>query len=105
LLKRSPEQWLQLKKHKNNQSKCEDILIFFALAFLRLMYKQYYPFLTRLKMEILNTKEGDEMGCRKRGFCLLHVVGAAAIFLMGMRFAVRRMSLPIMAYRLFKMLR
>lgn len=40
----------------------------------------------------------------RTGFWLLHVIGAVAIFFLGMRFAVRRAPLSLMAYRFMKML-
>jgi len=36
------------------------------------------------------------------GFWLIHVLGAFFLLLFGMRLAVRRMPLPIIAYRLLK---
>lgn len=41
----------------------------------------------------------------KFGFWLLHVFGVLFLFWMGMRFAVRRVPLAIIAYRFLKMLR
>lgn len=38
------------------------------------------------------------------GFWLVHIIGVLAVFYMGMRFAVRRVPLPIMMYRIFRML-
>lgn len=38
------------------------------------------------------------------GFWLVHVIGAIFVFMAGMRFAVRRATLPFIAYRFFKML-
>ncbi len=41
----------------------------------------------------------------RTGFWLLHVIGAVAVFMLGMRFAVHRAPVSIMAYRLLRMLR
>jgi hypothetical protein len=41
----------------------------------------------------------------RTGFWLIHLIGAAAIFMLGMRFAVHRAPLSIMAYRFMRMLR
>lgn len=41
----------------------------------------------------------------RAGFWLVHTLGAAAVFMLGMRFAVRRAPLSIMAYRFLRMLR
>ena len=38
------------------------------------------------------------------GFWLVHLLGTALIFTLGMRFAVRRAPLSIMAYRFMRML-
>jgi hypothetical protein len=39
------------------------------------------------------------------GFWLVHILGTALIFMLGMRFAVRRAPLSIMAYRVMRMLK
>ncbi|MBP2662443.1 MAG: hypothetical protein H6Q71_391 [Firmicutes bacterium] len=39
------------------------------------------------------------------GFWLVHVLGGMFLVLIGMRMAVRRAPIPLIAYRLFKMLR
>ncbi|SDE18678.1 hypothetical protein [Sporomusa acidovorans] len=41
----------------------------------------------------------------RTGFWIVHVIGAFFLVLLGMRLAVRRAPLPIIAYRLLKMLR
>ncbi|MCE5285735.1 MAG: hypothetical protein LLG02_07800 [Pelosinus sp.] len=38
------------------------------------------------------------------GFWFVHIIGIVALFIMGMRFAVRRAPFPIMVYRFFRML-
>lgn len=40
----------------------------------------------------------------RTGFWFLHILGGALIFFMGMRFAVRRAPLSIMAYRFLRLL-
>lgn len=40
----------------------------------------------------------------RTGFWFLHVLGAVAIFFLGMRFAVRRAPLSLMAFRFLRML-
>lgn len=40
----------------------------------------------------------------RTGFWIIHAIGAAAIFFMGMRFAVRRIPLPLMTYRMVRRL-
>jgi len=40
----------------------------------------------------------------RAGFWAVHAIGAAALFLAGMRFAVRRAPLPIVAYRAMRSL-
>ena len=41
----------------------------------------------------------------RTGFWLLHVLGGLFLVLIGMRLAIRRAPIPLIAYRLFKMLR
>ncbi|MDF2570776.1 MAG: hypothetical protein K0R55_2380 [Sporomusa sp.] len=41
----------------------------------------------------------------RTGFWIVHFFGSLFLILLGMRLAVRRAPLPIMAYRLFKLLR
>lgn len=41
----------------------------------------------------------------RTGFWLVHIFGACFLLLLGMRLAVRRAPLPIIAYRLFRLLR
>ncbi|MDU2065876.1 MAG: hypothetical protein E6713_13710 [Sporomusaceae bacterium] len=41
----------------------------------------------------------------KSGFWLLHVVGSLFLVWLGMRFAMRRMPLAIIVYRLLRLLR
>lgn len=41
----------------------------------------------------------------RTGFWIVHAIGAFFLVLLGMRLAVRRAPLPIIAYRLLKMLR
>jgi hypothetical protein len=41
----------------------------------------------------------------RTGFWLVHVIGAVMLFALGMRFAVRRAPLSIMAYRFMRMLK
>jgi hypothetical protein len=38
------------------------------------------------------------------GFWFVHIIGIFALFIMGMRFAVRRAPIPIMLFRFFRML-
>lgn len=40
----------------------------------------------------------------RTGFWMMHVLGAMFLVLFGMRLAVRKASIPIIAYRLFKRL-
>ncbi|WP_371381476.1 hypothetical protein [Sporomusa aerivorans] len=41
----------------------------------------------------------------RTGFWIIHILGGLFLVLLGMRLAMRRMSLPFIAYRLFKILR
>ena len=41
----------------------------------------------------------------RTGFWIVHILGAVFLVLLGMRLAIRRMSLPLIAYRLYKILR
>jgi hypothetical protein len=41
----------------------------------------------------------------RTGFWLVHVIGAVMVFFLGMRFAMRRAPLSIMAYRFLRMLK
>lgn len=41
----------------------------------------------------------------RTGFWIVHILGGLFLVLLGMRMAVRRAPIPIIAYRLFKMLR
>lgn len=43
-------------------------------------------------------------GISRTGFWLLHIIVGAGLFLLGMRFAMRRAPLSIMAYRLLRVL-
>jgi hypothetical protein len=38
----------------------------------------------------------------RAGFWVLHAVGTAALFLMGMRFAVKKAPAPVLAYHLLR---
>lgn len=40
----------------------------------------------------------------RTGFWLIHILGGVLIFFMGMRFAVRRAPLSLMAYRFLRLL-
>lgn len=40
----------------------------------------------------------------RTGFWFIHVIGALMVFFIGMRFAVRRAPLPLIAYRVMRML-
>jgi len=40
----------------------------------------------------------------RTGFWFLHVIGAVAIFFLGMRYAAKRAPLSLMAYRFIRML-
>lgn len=40
----------------------------------------------------------------RTGFWLFHIIGGAALFIMGMRFAMRRAPLSFAAYRFLRML-
>ncbi|WP_371361559.1 hypothetical protein SRRS_29320 [Sporomusa rhizae] len=52
-----------------------------------------------------NLVDDTTMEFPRAGFWIVHVLGAMFLVSLGMRLAVRRMPLPIIAYRLFKMLR
>lgn len=52
-----------------------------------------------------NLVDDTTMEFPRTGFWIVHVLGAMFLVSLGMRLAVRRMPLPIIAYRLFKMLR
>ncbi len=67
---------------------------------------------------ILKAKEADTVGHHhdnwvddtmlefpRGGFWFIHVIGAVMVFFLGMRFAMRRAPLSIMAYRFLRMLR
>lgn len=41
----------------------------------------------------------------RTGFWIVHIMGSLFLVLLGMRLAVRRAPLPIIAYRILKMLR
>ena len=41
----------------------------------------------------------------RTGFWIVHILGGLFLVLLGMRMAVRRAPIPIIAYRLFKLLR
>ena len=45
--------------------------------------------------------------CRlsRTGFWIVHILGAIFLVLLGMRLAIKRMALPLIAYRLYKILR
>ncbi len=40
----------------------------------------------------------------RAGFWLIHVVGSTALFLLGMRFAIRKAPMSILAYRMIRRL-
>lgn len=41
----------------------------------------------------------------RTGFWIMHILGALFFLLLGMRLAIRRATVPVVAYRLFKLLR
>ncbi|HMM21917.1 MAG TPA: hypothetical protein PKA10_14455 [Selenomonadales bacterium] len=47
---------------------------------------------------------GTTLEFPRTGFWVVHVIGVALVFLLGMRFAVRRVPLSFAAYRLIRML-
>ncbi|WP_425057788.1 hypothetical protein SCACP_23280 [Sporomusa carbonis] len=49
--------------------------------------------------------DGTTFEFPRTGFWIIHVFGGLFLMLLGMRTAVRRAPLPIVAYRLLKMLR
>ena len=48
--------------------------------------------------------DGTALEFPRAGFWLVHIVGAFALFFLGMRFAVRRAPMSLIAYRVLKLL-
>lgn len=40
----------------------------------------------------------------RSGFWIIHLIGGLLLFILGMRFALSRASIPLLAYRLVRML-
>ncbi|MBP2649756.1 MAG: hypothetical protein H6Q74_581 [Firmicutes bacterium] len=51
-----------------------------------------------------NWVDGTTLKFPRAGFWGVHLIGAVVIFLLGMRFSVRRAPFPIIAYKILKML-
>jgi len=63
---------------------------------------------TIIKEEMkLNCQKGNwlddiTLDCPRFGFWIIHVIGYVLLFSLALRFALRRVSLPLIAYRLLR---